>query len=267
MRKKGNLAIISIIILVAFLGVSLLIYHNFYQEKVDIYQRYLNVYKQLDQDVDTISVSSINHDVVFKISEDNNIRVDYYQKLDNSNDFMIIGKELVLTMKEKVDDVDSIFFSKTKELKTITIYLPADKNIYVEISSIDGSLSVDNLELKTCRFTTITGSCTISDSHVESIIVVNNSGDVDLNNCQSKLININNTTGATSIKAAIPLENYRINLLTSFGTLLVNGQEIYQKDQEGLLSVSNKYIVDPAGSVGSITIESTRGKINLDCPQ
>ena len=266
MMKSGNkktvLLVVLIILLTAGTVVFWWLYNTYYLPSKRINNTYIEVYQDVDAtDINTISINTIDHKVVIKPTDDEKVKISYFQKVDNSNSFTINNHVVSLRMIEKAENLDNIFYQNTRLIDTITIYIPTDRLLELQNTTIGGSLTVSGVQLNVLTATSLSGNIEISDSKINRLNLETNYGDIVLNNNEFTDLDVNSVDGVTKLSLIDSLSLYNVDIKSNYGTLLVNNERV-KETIDGVETIVNRLAWD-AASEKSINISAVRTNITI----
>ena len=266
MMKSGNkktvLLVVLIILLTAGTVVFWWLYNTYYLPSKRINNTYIEVYQDVDAtDINTISINTIDHKVVIKPTDDEKVKISYFQKVDNSNSFTINNHVVSLRMIEKAENLDNIFYQNTRLIDTITIYIPTDRLLELQNTTIGGSLTVNGVQLNVLTATSLSGNIEISDSKINRLNLETNYGDIVLNNNEFTDLAVNSVDGVTKLSLIDSLSLYNVDIKSNYGTLLVNNERV-KETIDGVETIVNRLAWD-AASEKSINISAVRTNITI----
>ncbi len=262
-KSKNSVYILIAILLIAIVGIYLA-YDKLYYPSARTYATYLAVHQEMEEkDAERISITTFNHKVVVKPSDDDKIKIIYYQKSDNANVLVMDGRKFELTMVEKVENLDNILFKSDKKIDIITVYLPAERPYNLSVESVDGSLSVEGVTLSQLTYENAYGDVTIKDSSLGKAELTISYGNMTLNNNTFSSLKASAVSGNISLSLPDAIAAYGIKASTTYGTLLLNEQQIVVVDEEGNETVVNELITEEDRKKPSVLISSTRSKIYI----
>ena len=266
MMKSGNkktvLLVVLIILLTAGTVVFWWLYNTYYLPSKRINNTYIEVYQDVDAtDINTISINTIDHKVVIKPTDDEKVKISYFQKVDNSNSFTINNHVVSLRMIEKAENLDNIFYQNTRLIDTITIYIPTDRLLELQNTTIGGSLTVNGVQLNVLTATSLSGNIEISDSKINRLNLETNYGDIVLNNNEFTDLDVNSVDGVTKLSLIDSLSLYNVDIKSNYGTLLVNNERV-KETIDGVETIVNRLAWD-AASEKSINISAVRTNITI----
>ncbi|MBQ6654460.1 MAG: DUF4097 family beta strand repeat protein [Erysipelotrichaceae bacterium] len=263
-KRKNSVYILIAILLAAIVGIYLA-YDKLYYPSARTYATYLAVHQEMEEkDADSIHISSFNHKVIVKPSDDDKIKVIYYQKSENANVLVMDGRKFELTMVERVENLDNILFKSDKKIDTIIVYLPADKAYSLNVESVDGSLSVEGVSLSQLIFENAYGDVTVRNCELGKAALTISYGNVVLSDNSFKSLSASSVSGNITLDLSEQLSAYSVSASSTYGSLLLNGEQIIYVDEEGNEKVSNQLITQEDHKLPSVLISSTRAKVSVN---
>lgn len=219
MRKQNGLFLIIVLLLVLILGTSYA-YGKYYFPSAKSYSAYLEIFQEYEnEEINSIYIDSINHSVVIKPSNNEKIKVSYYQKVDNSNTFKLEQKVLNMEFIEKVENFDSLLFQPDRNVAVVTIYLPQDCIIDINVKTIIGSFSISDVDARNINFNNITGDFIMSNVNCNSIIVSCNTGDIKMSSTTFNRFNGSVVSGDFEFLLMESVETFKFEVATTYGQL------------------------------------------------
>ncbi len=243
------------------------IYNVYYLPNAKLYSTYTQVYHEIDiEEISTLEIDTVNHNVEIIESSDNSIRITYYQKADNSNTFQQEGGKVILQMIEKAEDLDNLFYQSNKEIDKITIYLPSETNLRITFETDDGNLTINGTSFSTLTYTSTNGGVTISDSSISRMELTSKYGDISINNTSFVYVKVYEVAGDIDLSIDRPLSETSITAASTYGSLTINGEQ-RSIDEENYQVSENSVSVTNSESTMTISIEGTRSTISITCPE
>ena len=90
MNKKTIGLVALVVLLIAGIIGFWWVYNTYYLPGKRIENTYIEVYQDVDAtEINTIWIDTIDHKVVIKPTDDEKVKISYFQKIDNSNSFTI----------------------------------------------------------------------------------------------------------------------------------------------------------------------------------
>ncbi|MBQ4252761.1 MAG: DUF4097 family beta strand repeat protein [Erysipelotrichaceae bacterium] len=265
MKRNGFLIGMIIILTAMIIGIWTL-YNAYYMPDESTTSSYMEVYQEIESaEANNLIISSINHDLVIRPSEDDKIKITYFQKLQNNNEYNVANKTITLRMTSRVE---SNAIASKKAIQTITVFLPADIINRLSFNSVDGNLDLANVRIRDLIFNAVNGEAALNTSSFWSMNVTSNYGDLLLEDCSFDRLYIRSQTSAISLKMLEDLAHYTCNLSTRIGTLQLNGErvhEIIETEGETRDEIVNVYARE-GDPLRTLQIESNSGNISLKYP-
>jgi phage tail tube protein FII len=267
MRKQNGLFLIIVLLLVLILGTSYA-YGKYYFPSAKSYSAYLEIFQEYEnEEINSIYIDSINHSVVIKPSNNEKIKVSYYQKVDNSNTFKLEQKVLNMEFIEKVENFDSLLFQPDRNVAVVTIYLPQDCIIDVNVKTIIGSFSISDVDARNINFNNITGDFIMSNVNCNSIIVSCNTGDIKMSGTTFNRFNGSVVSGDFEFLLMESVETFKFEVATTYGQLKLNNGYIYETNLVNEIETVEKSnsLISDSSKEGKVFIFNTlRGNILIN---
>lgn len=267
MRKQNGLFLIIVLLLVLILGTSYA-YGKYYFPSAKSYSAYLEIFQEYEnEEINSIYIDSINHSVVIKPSNNEKIKVSYYQKVDNSNTFKLEQKVLNMEFIEKVENFDSLLFQPDRNVAVVTIYLPQDCIIDINVKTIIGSFSISDVDARNINFNNITGDFIMSNVNCNSIIVSCNTGDIKMSGTTFNRFNGSVVSGDFEFLLMESVETFKFEVATTYGQLKLNNGYIYETNLVNEIETVEKSnsLISDSSKEGKVFIFNTlRGNILIN---
>ena len=284
MSVKSRLPILLIIVLSLAIIVAWGLYGAFYAPNEEISQTYTEIYQELEaSEVKSISIDTITHNVEIRSSQEDKIRISYYQKVESSNIYSFEKGSVTLKLLEKGDELENLFYRSKRKLNTVVIYLPQECDIAISNHNVDGDLTMENVTLRSLtmnstngsinatgvncrqlRFTTVFGESVISNVTADSIHLTSNSGNTEVRETVFGSLTVNEVTGNINVRLVDSVTGYDVTLFTNYGSLVLNNHPCMEKDgQTGEERETNSYRQENLESGKSITLTGIRNTISL----
>ena len=231
MFKRNSFLVIMMVLLAAGIAGSLWFYNTYIVPNARMSSTYMEVYQDLDaNEIKTISIDTINHRVNVVPTDDEKVKISYFQRTDSANSFVINNRDVSLKIIERAEAPTDSFISSTRQIDTITIYLPSTSSIAV--------IKAVKLDI----------NC--------------NSGVVEIEGMEADLINILEVTGNVSLEIKDSLTLYNLNIISNNGRLNINESpvKVVIDDKE---TVVNHIEEVREGVTRSISINSLRSSIDV----
>ena len=267
MRKQNGLFAIIVILLVLILGISY-VYGKYYFPSAKSYSAYLEIFQEYESDeINSIYIDSINHSVVIKPSNNEKIKVSYCQKVDNSNTFKLEQKVLNMEFIEKVENFDSLIFQPERNVAVVTIYLPQDCIIDINVKTIIGSFSISDVNTRNINFNNITGDYLMNNVNCNSIIVSCNTGDIKMSKVMFNRFNGSVVSGDFEFSLMENVDAFRFEVTTTYGQLKLNNGYVYETNLVNEIETVEKSnsLISSSSKEGKVFIFNTlRGNISIN---
>ena len=164
MLKRNNFLVILIVLLAAGIFGILWFYNTYLVPNAEMSSTYMEVYQNLDaSEIRTINIDTINNKVKVVATEGEKVKISYYERIDSANSFVVDNKTVSLKIIERTETPSNKFISQTRQIDTITIYIPQNSVITVNNKNFDGSMELDGVSLNSLVVNTITGSITVKN--------------------------------------------------------------------------------------------------------
>lgn len=264
MFKRNSFLVIMMVLLGAGIAGSLWFYNTYIVPNAQMSSTYMEVYQDLDaNEIKTISIDTINHRVNVVPTDDEKVKISYFQRTDSANSFVINNRDVSLKIIERAEAPTNSFISSTRRIDTITIYLPATSNIAVTNKTIEGVFNAENVTAESFVLTSISGAVNFKNVKAGKLDINSNSGVVTVDGIEADLINILEVTGNITLKINDSLTLYNLNIRSDNGRLFVNDSQIRVviDDRE---TVVNYLEEQREGVTRSISVNSLRSSINVN---
>ncbi len=267
MRKNNRLFAAIVILLALILGISY-VYGKYYFPSAKSYSAYLEIFQEFESgEIISISIDSINHSVVIKPSNNEKIKVSYYQKVDNSNVFRLDQKVLTMEFIEKVENFDSLIFSPERNVGVITIYLPQECLIDFNVKTIIGSFSIGDVNVRNINFNNITGDFTMNSVNCNNILLSCNTGNIKVEGVTFNRFNGSVVSGEFEFALVDSFDSYKFEVSTTYGQLKVNNGYIYVTNVVNEIETvekSNSLISESSKEGKTFILTTLRGNISIN---
>ena len=267
MSKRSILTLVLVLVLgVAVVGIWA-VRSIFYAPSEAINATYMEVHQEINaSEVKTIQIKSVNHHLVFQTSESDNIKITYFQKIDNSNIYSQDNGTIYLEMIEQVEDLNNIFYQPTRKIDTIVISIPVESSLRIINENYTGNFEIKDAVVRSIKNATINGSIDINNVTCTNLELSSNSGAITLNGVGFTKADIAGVRGNIIINLKDSLNLYNLNVATSFGTLKINDErvkEIYEEDGQQKEMFVNTIIKESDEAVSSLAISAVRNTISI----
>ncbi|MBQ3375447.1 MAG: DUF4097 family beta strand repeat protein [Erysipelotrichaceae bacterium] len=227
MLKRNNFLVILIVLLAAGIFGILWFYNTYLVPNAEMSSTYMEVYQNLDaSEIRTINIDTINNKVKVVATEGEKVKISYYERIDSANSFVVDNKTVSLKIIERTETPSNKFISQTRQIDTITIYIPQNSVITVNNKNFDGSMELDGVSLNSLVVNTITGSITVKNSMIKVMNLNTNSGDVMVTNTQFDYLGIDEVTGKVTLNINDSLKRYNLAIKSVNGFLTVNNDKV-----------------------------------------
>ncbi len=268
MKKRGNLVLIFTVLL-TMLIVGVFNVYNKNKESKKVYQAYLEIHQEYEvSEVKSITITSINNNIVISQSKDEKVKVSFFQKQENSNEFNLVDGKLNINIIEKVEDLSNMFFSPQSSIDTISLYLPEGYECDIDIIDIQGSLKVDDVNVKSLRYEGITGDIKVANSSGNKLVLKSNSGEINIESCLFNHYDLYNVSNNVNLSLESLVSDFNIEAKTNYGKLKLNKEDVYEdftneETGETVTSIT-KHLLLHSENNNSISITSVKGTIYLN---
>lgn len=267
MSKRSVLTLALVLVLsIAVIGIWV-VRTFFYAPSEAINATYMEVHQEIStSEIHTIHIKSVNHNLVFQTSDSENVKITYFQKIDNSNIYSQDNGILYLEMIEQVEDLSSIFYQPTRKIDTIIISIPKEIPLRIINENYTGNFEIKGASVKSISNSTINGNIELSDVTVQNLTLTSNSGGIKLDHVSFTKAGITGVRGNIDIDLTDSLELYNLDVSTSFGTLMINDErvkEIYEEDGVQKEMFVNTIKKESDEAVASLTVSAVRNTISI----
>ncbi|MBQ1341659.1 MAG: DUF4097 family beta strand repeat protein [Erysipelotrichaceae bacterium] len=263
MFKRNSFLVIMMVLLAAGIAGSLWFYNTYIVPNARMSSTYMEVYQDLDaNEIKTISIDTINHRVNVVPTDDEKVKISYFQRTDSANSFVINNRDVSLKIIERAEAPTNSFISSTRQIDTITIYLPSTSSIAVTNKTIEGVFNAENVTAESFVLSSISGAVNFKNVKVGKLDINSNSGVVEIEGMEADLINILEVTGNVSLEIKDSLTLYNLNIISNNGRLNINESpvKVVIDDKE---TVVNHIEEVREGVTRSISINSLRSSIDV----
>ena len=252
-----------IVLLAAGIFGILWFYNTYLVPNAGMSSTYMEVYQNLDaSEIKSISIDTINNKVRVIVTDDEKVKISYYERVDSANSFVVDKKGVSLKIIERTETPSNQFISQTRQIDTITIYIPRESTIILTNKNIDGSMELDGVSLESLVVNTITGSITVKNSSINVMDLNTNSGDVSVTGTQFDNLSIAEVTGKVNLIISDSLKAYDLAIKSVNGFLTVNNEKV-KVINDDVETVVNYMEEDREETERSIRITSLRSNINV----
>ena len=263
MFKRNSFLVIMMVLLAAGIAGSLWFYNTYIVPNARMSSTYMEVYQDLDaNEIKTISIDTINHRVNVVPTDDEKVKISYFQRTDSANSFVINNRDVSLKIIERAEAPTNSFISSTRQIDTITIYLPSTSSITVTNKTIEGVFNAENVTAESFVLSSISGAVNFKNVKAGKLDINSNSGVVEIEGMEADLINILEVTGNVSLEINDSLTLYNLNIISNNGRLNINESpvKVVIDDKE---TVVNHIEEVREGVTRSISINSLRSSIDV----
>lgn len=191
------------------------------------------------EEVDKINLQFVNRNVKVIRAEIDHVQIDYFVSDKDPIEVSESNGEIIMTNKVRWR-VFSVFRYVSTEKRTVSVTLPNDLVLDVEIETTNGSIGLENLaDVKSVLLESTNGSITVKgvnslqDIEVETvngglnvqnvtankIILETTNGGITVFEATSDDIRLQSTNGGMNVNINGNFENYRVNVRTTNGRI------------------------------------------------
>lgn len=191
------------------------------------------------EEVDKINLQCVNRNVKVIRAEIDHVQIDYFVSDKDPIEVSESNGEIIMTNKVRWR-VFSVFRYVSTEKRTVSVTLPNDLVLDVEIETTNGSIGLENLaDVKSVLLESTNGSITVKgvnslqDIEVETvngglnvqnvtankIILETTNGGITVFEATSDDIRLQSTNGGMNVNISGNFENYRVNVRTTNGRI------------------------------------------------
>lgn len=191
------------------------------------------------EEVDKINLQCVNRNVKVIRAEIDHVQIDYFVSDKDPIEVSESNGEIIMTNKVRWR-IFSVFRYVSTEKRTVSVTLPNDLVLDVEIESTNGSIVLENLaDVKSVLLESTNGSITVKgvnslqDIEVETvngglnvqnvtankIILETTNGGITVFEATSDDIRLQSTNGGMNVNINGNFENYRVNVRTTNGRI------------------------------------------------
>lgn len=261
-KKRIPLSVIILLLSVLIIGIFYA-YNKYYFPNAKAYAKYIETYQEYDSnEISEINIDSINHKVIIKSSEDDKVKITYFQKNDNMNTYTMENGKIRMDLIEKVEDLDTLLFRTEKKIDTVTIYLPFENSIKVNVTASYGNLEIYDISLNSLSFKNTIGNIKLKNTACTAITVDLNTGNADMENVKFDKLSAEIVSGNINVQSEEMLEQYNLSVKAIYGTLQFNDKQLFSEEQpENVINEVEQFKSD---TDKKIAIEILRGNIKLN---
>lgn len=137
--------------------------------------------KIIDKDFHTIKVNAGDMDVKVVASKDAQAHISYgVLKEKGKLPFTWKVQDQELIVQEKKDKKVGFFFATTTEENTITISVPQQKEVKLDLEGEDGDYEINRLNLSNLDLLSSSGDITVKDCSIQSSQIQSEDGDIEI---------------------------------------------------------------------------------------
>lgn len=190
----------------------------------------------------------------------------------SSDDISLIESGKTLTDDEKVhsfieDGSINVYFWKSlhtafvnSQDKNLTIKVPQNANLKLNIESVSGAITVENVDVANFKATTVSGSVKTEKIHAEQFECSTTSGKVSCLNTQCENAKLSSVSGQLELTE---FDCSNLNASTVSGSLSIQLEKC-EKAKLKTVSGNTKLILPQNGA--TVTFGSVSGKLKTDVP-
>jgi hypothetical protein len=263
-KKKRNVPLILVILLVVAIIGTWTVYNIYYLPS----ERKSAAYTEVFQDVDatgitSIAISGVNHQVVVKPSEDEKIKIEYFQKIDNSNVFTVADGTVSLTIIERAERLDNWFYQSKRPIDTITVYVPASAQLSLSNHTASGDMTVTDVTLKNLTADSINGNFTLERVTADRLTLSSNYGDAVLDGTLFNVLTLSEVTGNVQLELPDSLKLYNYLFESEYGTVTVNGAQPIVVAEDGVTEQVVSTLTVDNGASRRMNVTGVRNNITV----
>lgn len=166
--------------------------------------------KIIDKDFHTIKVNAGDMDVKVVASKDAQAHISYgVLKEKGKLPFTWKVQDQELIVQEKKDNKVGFFFATTTEENTITISVPQQKEVKLDLEGEDGDYEINRLNLSNLDLLSSSGDITVKDCSIQSSQIQSEDGDIEIKDSflnQSKIHSEDGDMALTGISLQTKLD-------------------------------------------------------------
>ena len=207
--------------------------------------------RQSFADVSVLNIELTSSDIVFNVSEDENLYVQW------EGDIVIKQKGETLEIHETYQR-NNIPLFRIFRSSDLCIFVPRNKDFQLDVSVLSGDISLCDLVIDHCRISSTSGDITIRSSCFSSLRLHATSGDFDLKDIECEQLQVDATSG--DIDLIHPhAESMTLNSVSGDIDLCLNG-----KREDYSISVNGpmKSFHDIVDGKYEINISTISGDVN-----
>ena len=263
MKKKSNFLLILLVLLVISIIGAWTIYNVYYAPNARISATYMEVYQELDpNEISVFSFESVNHKLVLKTTDEDKIKITYFQKENNNNSYVITNRGVTLKLIERVEDLNNTFYQSKRSIDTITVLLPKGYEFSLTNKTTSGTLMAEEVQLNSLVTVSVSGGITLSKCDIKAVNLNTNYGPVGISESEIGRLIVSDVSGDVRIRINDSINDYGLNLKTSFGTLLINGHKPVIVEEEVEKEVNEMQVDKTDGKY--MEVIATRSYIVID---
>lgn len=236
----------------------------------------------LEDDFDYLKIDLISHNINFKHSDDDKLKVEYYESENDKVNIKVEGNTLKLKSEYKKKYRFFNFRFKSPKVSNVDIYLPKNEYQNIDVELISGDLKINNFIFNEISIKTTSGDISLSklnvnnkvvidlvsgDFHVEDLNVTNDlnvetvSGYIKINTVSSKSISAKTVSGDIYVNDLIT-NSIKTETISGDIDLNINGNK---DDFKAILNITSGTIRYGGIKLKSQTLNTDKDKsINAD---
>lgn len=172
--------------------------------KLDLTPDYKKITKSVDSDqLENISIKTINHRITITPSNDNQIHITYYENKLETYTVETINKSLNVNYQDNQSIWEHLFqgfrygMINTKVLKAeVIIEIPMDYNGNLTVKSTNNNIKIDGIKLNDATINNTNGPIYMEESTFSNLNIHNTNGSIKLVNITTDIINTSSTNGS-----------------------------------------------------------------------
>lgn len=226
--------------------------------------------KIIDKDFHTIKVNAGDMDVKVVASKDAQAHISYgVLKEKGKLPFTWKVQDQELIVQEKKDNKVGFFFATTTEENTITISVPQQKEVKLDLEGEDGDYEINRLNLSNLDLLSSSGDITVKDCSIQSSQIQSEDGDIEIKDSflnQSKIHSEDGDMALTGISLQTKLDVESENGNIDCRVKDIEKMNIHASSENGDISYQRKDYASNFNQKGNgawIKVKSEDGDICL----
>ncbi|MBR2546271.1 MAG: hypothetical protein IKE93_08935, partial [Erysipelotrichaceae bacterium] len=116
MFKRNSFLVIMMVLLAAGIAASLWFYNTYIVPNAQMSSTYMEVYQDLDaNEIRSVSIDTINHRVNVVPTDEDKVKISYFQRTDSANSFVINNRDVSLKIIERAEEPTNSFITSTRQ--------------------------------------------------------------------------------------------------------------------------------------------------------